>query len=740
MKAKEIDIEAENREIVKRYRQLLKVSKWSREKGDLKQIREAFDLAMEAHRDMRRKSGEPYIFHPLAVAKIAAEEIGLGTTSIVCALLHDVVEDSSVELDQIRKLFGDKVARIIDGLTKISGVFDHETASPQAENFRKMLLTLSEDVRVILIKLCDRLHNMRTLDHMSAKGQLKIASETTYLYAPLAHRLGLYAIKTELEDLSLKYTDPAEYNMVRQKLASTKEQRNRYIRRFISPLKEELDKLGIPYEIKGRPKSIFSIVNKMRNQNVSFDQVYDLFAIRIITDSRAEREKIDCWNVYSVVTNIYYPNPDRLRDWVSTPKSNGYESLHTTVMGPAGKWVEVQIRTRRMDEIAEKGYAAHWKYKESSTEASNLDLWLMRIREIIENQQENALDFLDEFKLSLYAEEVFVFTPKGELRKLPLQSTVLDFAFDIHSEVGASCIGAKVNNKLVPLSHVLQNGDQVEIITSSKQKPNRGWLDFVITAKAKGKIKQLIKEEKRKKSEDGKEMLFRKFRNAKIEMSKENIRILCSSLKIPSEADLFYLIATGALDKDTLFIKEILKNYKAPKEHTKGKGEVKEEEKVKTDTIVLGESDTLLDYAFAKCCSPIPGDEVVGFITIGEGIKIHRTNCKNAQRLMSNYGYRIIKARWAHQPIIDDYPFEAAIEISGIDTIGLVSKITDIVSKELNLNMKSISFTSQDGTFTGHMVLFITGIANLENLMNKIKGIDNFINVRRVDVPQSGLD
>ncbi len=727
-------MEEEKKEIVKRYRQLLKVSKWSREKGDVKMIRDAFDLSMDAHRDMRRKSGEPYIYHPLAVARIAAEEIGLGTTSIVCALLHDVVEDSHVELSDIERQFGPKVARIIDGLTKISGVFDHETTSPQAENFRKMLLTLSEDVRVILIKLCDRLHNMRTLDHMSAKGQLKIASETQYLYAPLAHRLGLYAIKTELEDLSLKYTDPAEYNFIKQKLASTKEQRNRYIRKFIAPLKTELDKLSLNFDVKGRPKSIFSILNKIKTQHVPFEEVYDLFAIRITIDSVPEREKIDCWNVYSIVTNIYYPNPDRLRDWVSTPKSNGYESLHTTVMGPMGKWVEVQIRTRRMDEIAEKGYAAHWKYKESTAEANNLDLWLMKIREVIENPQENALDFLDDFKLSLYSEEVFVFTPKGELRKLPLKSTILDFAFDIHSEVGASCIGAKVNNKLVPISHVLQNGDQVEIITSSKQKPNRGWLDFVITAKAKGKIKQLLKEEKRLKAEEGREILSRKFRNSKIEMSKENLRNLCTVLKIPSESDLFYLLASGGLNKETLQLKELLGSYKGPKEHLKGKGE-KKSTKPKEDAIVLGETDTQLDYSFAKCCSPIPGDEVVGFITIGDGIKIHRTNCKNAQSLMSNYGYRIIKARWASQPIIDDYPFEAGIEISGIDSIGLVSGITDIVSKQLNLNMKSISFSSLNGTFTGHMVLFITSTAHLEALMDKVKEIDKFINVRRVDVP-----
>ena len=532
---------SENKEIVNKYRQLLRVSKWSREKGDVIIIRKAFEMAMESHSQMRRKSGEPYIYHPIAVARIAAEEIGLGTTSIVCALLHDVVEDTDVTLDDIREEFGDKEANIIDGLTKISGVYD--THSPQAENFRKMLLTMANDVRVILIKLCDRLHNMRTLEHMSDKGQLKIASETNFIYAPLAHRLGLYAIKTELEDLSLKYTQPALYQDLKHQLNATKEQRNRYIRSFIKPIKVELEELGVNYEIKGRPKSIYSIYSKMISKKLEFEDVYDLFAIRVILDSEPEDEKMDCWNVYSIITGIFKPNPERLRDWISIPKSNGYESLHTTVMGPKGQWVEVQIRSKRMDAIAEKGYAAHWKYKQhkNTQESSNsLDNWLKQIREIIENQESNALDFLDEFKMNLYAKEVFAFTPKGLLKKLPKGSTSLDFAFDIHTEVGAKCLGAKVNGKLVPLSYEIQNGDQVEILTSAKQKPNKDWLSFVKTSKAKNKIKQSLKDEKRAVASIGKESLSRKMKNSGFEYTIQNLNKLVRFFDVDDELELNY--------------------------------------------------------------------------------------------------------------------------------------------------------------------------------------------------------
>ncbi|PCJ65467.1 MAG: RelA/SpoT family protein [Bacteroidetes bacterium] len=721
---------AENKEIVSRYRQLLRVSKWSREKGDISIIRKAFDTALEAHRPMRRKSGEPYIYHPIAVARIAAEEIGLGTTSIVCALLHDVVEDTDITLEDISSEFGPKVANIIDGLTKVSGVFD--TNSPQAENFRKMLLTMANDVRVILIKLCDRLHNMRTLEHMSDKGQLKIASETTFIYAPLAHRLGLYAIKTELEDLSLKYTQPVLYQDLKFKLNATKEQRSKYIRSFIKPLKVELDELGIDYQIKGRPKSIHSIYNKMVTKKLEFEDVYDLFAIRITVDSDPEDEKMDCWNVYSIVTSIFNPNPERMRDWISIPKSNGYESLHATVMGPKGQWVEVQIRTKRMDEIAEKGYAAHWKYKENDKNAAavnSLDSWIKQIREVLENQEGNALEFLDEFKMSLYADEVFAFTPKGQLKKLPKGSTSLDFAFEIHTEVGAKCLGAKVNGKLVPFSYEIRNGDQIEILTSAKQKPNKDWLDFVITAKARTKIKQSLKDEKRVVASLGKEALARKMRNAGFDYSLENINKLIVHYKTVDELELTYQIETGAIDKEKIKLQEILVESKSV--HKQGTERETNLKKKTSNELLLGDATIDMEYTMAHCCNPIPGDKVMGFITVHGEIKVHQTSCKNANNLMSKYGYRIIKARWADDPIIQE-DFEAGLEITGIDSLGLVSKVTDIVSKQLKVNMKTISFESLDGTFIGKLKLQVTDKEHLEQLMNELKGIDKYIKVDRI--------
>lgn len=742
----DIDVEAEKKEILKRYRQLLRSSRHTLEKGDKQLIRQAFDMALEAHKNMRRKSGEPYIYHPLAVAQIAAEEIGLGTTSIVCALLHDVVEDTDITLEVIRLNFGEKVAMIIDGLTKIAGVFD-QTSSLQAENFRKMLLTLSEDVRVILIKLADRLHNMRTLGSMSRKSQLKIASETLYLYAPLAHRLGLYTIKTELEDLSVKYSEPDKYLEIVQKLQETKAQRNRYIKGFIEPIEERLVEEGYAFEIKGRPKSIYSILTKMRKQGVLFEEVYDLFAIRIILDVPIQAEKADCWNVYSIVTDFYFPNPDRLRDWISSPKSNGYESLHTTVMGPEGKWVEVQIRTRRMDEIAEKGYAAHWKYKDAKNGSgeSSFESWLARVREILESPDANAIDFLDDFKLNLFAEEVFVFTPKGELRKLPANSTALDFAFDIHSDIGYRCIGAKVNNKLVPINHRLTNGDQVEIITASRQKPGEDWMGYVVTAKAKSKIKQILRDEKKKTGDEGKEMLERKFRHNKIQFTNENIVYLASYYKFPSPLDLFYAIATGKFDKDKLELEVVFDRTNTP--HQKeSKPEVPEGDKETTKTratekvrraneVILGDDYDDMPYDFAKCCSPIPGDEIFGFITVGEGVKIHRTSCPNAIRLMSNYGYRIIKAHWAHSPIKSDKAFLVGISITGIDSVGVISKITDVVSKDLEVNMKSITVDShEDGTFAGKIMLYIIDTQHLNTLMMRIKTTLPTVKVSRVDV------
>ena len=725
---------SENKEIVNKYRQLLRVSKWSREKGDVRVIRKAFEMALESHSQMRRKSGEPYIYHPIAVARIAAEEIGLGTTSIVCALLHDIVEDTDVSLDEIRSEFGEKEANIIDGLTKISGVYD--TKSPQAENFRKMLLTMANDVRVILIKLCDRLHNMRTLEHMSDKGQLKIASETNFIYAPLAHRLGLYAIKTELEDLSLKYTQPALYQDLKHQLNATKEQRNRYIRSFIKPVKIELEGLGVKYEIKGRPKSIYSIYSKMISKKLEFEDVYDLFAIRVILDSEPEDEKMDCWNVYSIITSIFKPNPERLRDWISIPKSNGYESLHTTVMGPRGQWVEIQIRSKRMDAIAEKGYAAHWKYKqhENTKESSNsLDNWLRQIREIIENQENNALDFLDEFKMNLYSKEVFAFTPKGLLKKLPKGSTSLDFAFDIHTEIGAKCLGAKVNGKLVPLSYEIQNGDQIEILTSTKQKPNKDWLSFVKTSKAKNNIKQSLKDEKRAVASVGKESLSRKMKNSGFDYTTQNLNKLVRFFDVEDELELNYKIGSGILDKEKIKLNEILIEIKSVHKPGTARLGLKNINTNHSKELIIGDASINFDHVLAVCCNPIPGDQVVGFITVSGEVKIHQTNCKNAQNLMSKYGYRIIKARWANQAISSEY-FEATVEISGIDSLGLVSKVTDIISKQLKVNMKSISFESLDGTFVGNLKVNVSDKSHLEQLMNELSGIDKYINVNRLPI------
>lgn len=735
MPEKNLILEQENKVIVKAYRSLLKSIRRSVDKNDRILIRQAFKLSLEAHKNMRRKSGEPYILHPLAVAQICAEEIGLGVTSVICALLHDTVEDTDITLDLIRLKFGDKVAVIIDGLTKISGVFDQPDRSIQAENFKKMLLTLGDDVRVILIKLADRLHNMRTLDSMSPKSQLKIASETAYVYAPLAHRLGLYALKSELEDLSTKYLQAENYKYVKTRLNETKVQRNKYIRNFIEPISDDLEKEGFEFEIKGRPKSIHSILNKMKIQNVSFDEVYDLFAIRIIVNAEEDVEKSDCWKVYSMVTDHYTPNPDRLRDWVSTPKANGYESLHTTVMGPKGRWVEVQIRTKRMDEIAEKGFAAHWKYKDNGQIDDNgLEGWLSRVREILDSPDANAMDFLDDFKLALYSDEIFVFTPKGDLKKLPAGATVLDFAFDIHTDLGTKCIGAKLNNKLVPLNHQLNNGDQIEIISSGKQKPNEEWLDFVITAKAKSKIREYFKHIRLKASAMGKEILERKFKNAKVPFNSDALHILMKHFKLKTVSELYYQVANEMIDRTKIDVEEILhaEKNKVPEIHTPNKSKIPAH--LPNDAVVLSENEANMEYAFSKCCNPIPGDEIFGFVTVGEGVKIHRTSCTNALALMSNYGYRIIKAKWANGQNSVQKAFLSSIKVSGIDSVGIVSIITDIISKQLQVNMRSISINSQEGMFEGNIVLEVYDTQQLENIMSAIKNASELITVNRTDL------
>ncbi|MDB5029577.1 RelA/SpoT family protein, partial [Mucilaginibacter sp.] len=694
MKELVIDLEVEKTEILKRYRALLRASKSTLQKGDKRMIRKAFDMALDSHKDMRRKSGEPYIYHPIAVAQIAAEEIGLGTTSIVCALLHDVVEDTDVTLDDIEQEFGKKVAKIIDGLTKISGVFD-TNSSLQAENFRKMLLTLADDVRVILIKLADRLHNMRTMEFMPRDKQLKLSSETVYLYAPLAHRLGLYAIKSELEDLSMKYMERETYQFIKNKLNEKKAEREKFIRDFIEPVKRVLHGQGLDADLFGRPKSIHSIWNKMKKKAIPFEEVYDLFAIRVILDSTPENEKADCWKAYSIVTDLYRPNPDRLRDWISSPKANGYESLHTTVMGPRGQWVEVQIRTKRMNEIAEKGFAAHWKYKESSTD-SGLDQWVQKVRDMLKNPDSNALEFLDDFKMNLFSDEIFIFTPKGALIQLPLNATALDFAFEIHTDVGASCIGAKVNHKLVPLSYKLQNGDQVEIITSSKQIPKEDWLNFVVTAKAKAKIKSALKEEKRKVAEDGKEILERKLKSLKITYNSENIHKLSYYFKLGSTQDLFFNIAKGLIDmkdlKEYQLSEKVVENKPQDRiENEQLQGLLRNIKAKDSDMLLIGEDMQKIDYKLANCCNPIPGDDVFGFVTVSDGIKIHRTNCPNAAKLMANYGYRIVKARWTNQ---QELAFLTGLRITGIDDVGLINKLTTVISNDYKVNIRSITVDS----------------------------------------------
>jgi guanosine-3',5'-bis(diphosphate) 3'-pyrophosphohydrolase len=733
MKEIVIDLEAEKKEILKRYRALLRACKSTMQKGDKRMIRLAFDMALESHQNMRRKSGEPYIYHPIAVAQIAAEEIGLGTTSIVCALLHDVVEDTDITLDDIEREFGKKVTKIIDGLTKISGVFDYNS-SLQAENFRKMLLTLADDVRVILIKLADRLHNMRTMEFMPRDKQLKISSETVYLYAPLAHRLGLYTLKSELEDLSMKYMEPVTYKFIAQQLNEKKAERENFITDFISPIKDILNEQGLDADVYGRPKSIHSIWTKMRKKNIPFDEVYDLFAIRIILNSKPENEKSDCWKAYSIVTDLYHPNPDRLRDWISSPRANGYESLHTTVMGPRGQWVEVQIRTTRMNEIAEKGFAAHWKYKEEPNNDSGLDQWIHKVRELLSNPEANALDFLDDFKMNLFSDEIFIFTPKGSLIQLPVNATALDFAFEIHTDIGASCIGAKVNHKLVPLSYKLQNGDQVEIITSSKQSPKEDWLNFVVTAKAKSKIKSSLKEEKRKIAENGKEILERKLKSLKVTYNSDNLYKLSYFFKLSSTLDLFYNVAQGKIDvkqlKEFVASEKIVENKPEKIEFVPNEQFNKKVKGDDSDTLLIGEDLQKLDYKLSACCNPIPGDDVFGFVTVGDGIKIHRTNCPNAAKLMANYGYRIVKAKWNSQK---ELAFLTGLHITGIDDVGLINKITTVISSDFKVNMRSITVDTDDGIFEGSIMVYVNNTKHLDNLILKLKEVVGVSSVTRFD-------
>lgn len=733
-----VELEEENKELTRQYKELLRISYRTLSDDDKKMIWKAFEVAVDAHKDQRRKSGEAYVFHPLAVARIVASEIGMDATSIAAALLHDVVEDTSYTLEDLEDLFGATVARIVDGLTKISNLKKHRDVSLQAENFRKMLLTINDDVRVIIIKIADRLHNMQTMDSMRQDKQVKIASETLYIYAPLAHRIGLYNIKTELEDLGLKYTEPEVFKDISRKMKETKEQQDQYIEEFTNAVKQSLDKEVLDYDIKGRPKSIYSIRRKMLKQNIPFDQVYDKFAIRIIYKSTPENEKFLAWKIYSIITDHFRPNPTRLRDWISSPKSTGYEALHITVMGLKGRWVEVQIRSDRMNEIAEKGYAAHYKYKQGTTEESEedrtLDQWLNRLQEALEGNETNAIEFVEQFKLNLYNKEIFVFTPQGDLKSLPKAATPLDFAFSIHTEIGMHTRGARVNGKLVPLSHELKSGDQVEIITSEHARPNNNWLDYATTARARAKIKSSLKDEKKVIAEDGKVILTRKLRSQKINLDENIINEMVIYFKLKTSLDLFYRVGIGTIDN------KMIKEYAASRSNAfvsffKNKIRKqpvaehvdKDEITDKFDMLVFGRDEQKLDYTLAPCCNPIPGDKVFGFTTVSEGIRVHKQNCPNSLSLQSNYAYRIIPAKWIDSSAQD---FQAELELTGIDTLGLVNHVTREISEHMHVNMRNLNFTTNDGVFSGKITVIVKNKEHLRKLienLKKINGIDKVI-------------
>jgi len=729
-----VDQEKENKEIAKQYKELLRISYQTLSDSDKKMIRLAFDMAVEAHSDQRRKSGEAYIFHPISVAKIVANQIGLDATSICAALLHDVVEDTRYSLQDIERLLGVTVAKIVHGLTKISSLKKDKNISLQAENFRKMLLTLNDDVRVIIIKIADRLHNMQTMDAMPEYKQVKIASETLYIYAPLAHRIGLYNVKTELEDLSLKYTEPQRFQSIKGKIEETKESQEAYIKSFSKFLTQELSKERFKFEIKGRSKSIYSIHRKMQTQNVPFEKIYDKFALRIIYKANRNNEKFLAWKIYSIVTDHFTPNPTRLRDWISAPKSTGYEALHITVMGPSNKWIEIQIRSERMHEIAEKGYAAHYKYKQGDQKDIGIESWLNRLQEVLENNTGNAVDFVEDFKLNLYAKEIFVFTPKGDLKSLPQGATALDFAFFIHSEIGIKTRGVRVNDKLVPLSKVLKSGDQIEIITSDHIKPSSNWLDFVVTSRARSIIKSSINEEKKAHAEEGKEILRRKLKPLKISLNDKTTQQMLHYFKFENSQDLFYRVGIGTLDNKKL--KEFANEYHNTllnffkRRVRKNKPQIRsEEDKIteKFDKLVFGKEKEPLAHSFASCCHPIPGDAVFGFITVNEGIKVHHKECPNALSLQSNFAYRVIPAKWVDSSAEQ---YNAILKLSGIDKKGLVNEVTRMISNNTSVNIHKINFDTEDSFFTGLIHVSVPNKNTLNKLVNtlsRVNGIDKIV-------------
>jgi len=729
--------EEEKKEILSEYRKLMRMAKpVIRGKEDRETIRKAFEIAADAHHGTRRKSGEPYILHPVVVAQIVAKEIGLDSVSIACALMHDVVEDSEYTLADMEANFNNEIARIIDGLTKIKGVTRNTSVvKTQAENLKKILLTLSDDVRVILIKIADRLHNMRTMKSMPERKQVRISSETLYLYAPLAHRLGLYAIKTELEDLSLKYTSREIYSDIAKKLAATKRDRDTFVRNFIGPLKKRLEESGLKnFKVYGRPKSIHSIWNKMRKKKVEFEEIYDLFAIRIVVDTNMADEKKDCWNAYSVVTDLYRPKPDRLRDWISSPKTNGYESLHTTVMGPKGRWVEVQIRSKRMDEVAERGVAAHWRYKGGKSGSSDvLENWLEQVRDYLQDPAANPLEFLNDFRQNLHEQDIYVFTPKGDLRTMRNGSTILDFAFSIHTEVGSQCIGGKINHKLYAISKKLENGDQVEIVTSKKQKPNEDWLNFAQTTRARARIKAILKEEKRKEADNGRLILERKLKQLKTTINNDLIEDLASHFKQGDSLNFLFNISVGRFDinqlKKLVIVGGKIQTLTERKAKPIDEEAFTEEVNPDVDILLFGGLNQV-EYTTAKCCNPKAGDAVFGFITIHKGIKIHHDNCPNANEMKTRYPYRVVKTKWGRE---NKVAFLTGIRITGIDDVGLVNRLTNVISNKLKVDMRSISFDTVDGVFEGIIKVYVRDNKEMKALMKELKLVEGIHDVRKFE-------
>ena len=730
-----IETVAENAQIAKAYKDLLRISYQKLTAADKKMIRLALDTAVDAHKDQRRKSGKPYILHPIAVAKIVANDIGLGAPSIAAALLHDVVEDTKYTIDDIESIHGAQIAKIVDGLTKISSLKKDKNVSLQAENFRKMLLTLNDDARVIIIKIADRLHNMQTMDVMPRHKQIKIASETLYIYAPLAHRVGMYNIKTELEDLGLKYTEPEVYDEIQQRIQENFESQEEFIDRFIKLTKKHLRREGLSCKIEGRPKSIFSTRKKMVSKNLDFDQIFDRYAIRVIYKADPQEEKFLAWKIYSVITDHFQPNPLRLRDWISAPKSTGYEALHITVMGPEGRWVEVQIRSQRMHEIAEKGYAAHFKYKHGKQDERGLEVWLNRLREVLEQPNSDAVDFVKDFRLNLYASEIFVFTPEGDLKSLPQGATPVDFAFHIHTEIGMHTRGAKINGKIVPLSYRLRSGDQVEIITSEKSFPNPSWLDYVITSRARSRIRSFLREDKKQIAQEGKEILRRKLKQLKIGFNDKTIDKLLTFFKLKTTLDLYYRVGIGTIDnvklkKFSADLNNRFLNFFKRKAQTEPIPTHIEQDKItdKYDQIVFGKTEEQLEYQLSPCCNPIAGDDVFGFVTISDGVKVHKNECPNALTLRSNYAYRIVNAKWIDS---SQNEFTAKLQLTGLDDLGLVNKVTQVISNTNNVNISRMSFDSNDGTFEGNILLKVKNTALLKKMIKQLQNINGVDKVVR---------